>query len=271
MSLAPFIPGLLSVTFRALSVESILTEVSQSGLAGIEWGGDTHVPAGDTKRAERIGKWTREAGLAVSAYGSYYAFAERLESPSAQAPSQEAVLDTAEALGTDMIRIWPGHIGSAEAAPQWFESVVDATRAFADLAAKRGIGLGFEFHNNSLTDTPAATKRLLEAIARDNVSTFWQTNRGDDFNENLAAIPGLREKISHLHCHHLIPSQTPPFGLLEEGSSEWMAYMEAILPTGRHHWISIEFVKDGSLESFHRDAATLRSWCAAPSLKRERG
>lgn len=261
VSRAPFIPGLLSVTFRALSAESILTEVSQCGLAGIEWGGDTHVPPGDTKQAERIGKWTREAGLAVSAYGSYYAFDELLESPRAPSPTQEAVLDTAEALGTDMIRIWPGHIGSAEASPRWFERVVDATRAFADLAARRRVGLGFEFHNNSLTDSPAATLRLLRAIDRDNVSTFWQTNGGDIASDNLASLPILRDHISHLHCHHLIANQSPPYAPLHEGTEEWLAYLKAIRPTGRTHWISIEFVKDGSLESFHKDAATLRSWC----------
>lgn len=261
VSRAPFIPGLLSVTFRALSAELILTELSQSGLAGIEWGGDSHVPPGDTKKAERIRKWTREAGLAVSAYGSYYAFDELLENPLAQGPSQEAVLDTAEALGTDMIRIWPGRIGSAEASTHWFESVVDATRTFADLATGRGIRLGFEFHNNSLTDSPAATLRLLSAIDRDNVSTFWQTNGGDVASDNLASLPLLRDHISHLHCHHLIANQSPPYAPLHEGTEEWLAYLKAIRTTDRTHWISIEFVKDGSLESFHKDAATLLSWC----------
>ena len=39
-------PGLVSVTFRKLSPEEIVQLVVSSGLKGIEWGGDIHLPHG---------------------------------------------------------------------------------------------------------------------------------------------------------------------------------------------------------------------------------
>jgi sugar phosphate isomerase/epimerase len=256
-------PGLLSVTFRQLSASEIIETVAEAGLQGIEWGGDIHVPPGDTANAERIGRQTREAGLQVSAYGSYYDFGDVLPTPNPNTPEITAVIDCAEALGTRTIRIWPGKIGSAEASEDWFAAVVARTQEFADLAHQRGISLGFEYHSNSLTDTAASTQRLLAAIQRDTVSTFWQTNRGGAFIEELDSIRSLKSQITNLHCHHLIANQQPPFGLLEEGHTEWMAFLKELQTANRSHWISIEFVKDGTLDSFRSDASTLLEWCKA--------
>ena len=64
--------GLVSVTFRKLSPEEIIKLVSQSGLDGIEWGGDIHVPHGDVKKARDIAQITKDEGLIVASYGSYY-------------------------------------------------------------------------------------------------------------------------------------------------------------------------------------------------------
>jgi 3-dehydroshikimate dehydratase len=62
--------GLLSVTFRQLVVEDIIPLVVQAGLDGIEWGGDIHVPHGEVKRAEVVGRLTRDAGLQVGGLAS---------------------------------------------------------------------------------------------------------------------------------------------------------------------------------------------------------
>jgi len=44
-------PGLVTVTFRQLSPEQIANAAKKAGLQVLEWGGDVHVPAGDTMRA----------------------------------------------------------------------------------------------------------------------------------------------------------------------------------------------------------------------------
>ena len=64
--------GLVSVTFRQKSVEEIAALTAEAGLSGVEWGGDVHVPPGDREAARRAARLTRQAGLEVLSYGSYY-------------------------------------------------------------------------------------------------------------------------------------------------------------------------------------------------------
>lgn len=257
-----FRTGLLSVTFRSLEPEAIIDLVLENGLESIEWGGDVHVLPGELKRAEAIGRQTREAGLAVSAYGSYYKFEDIDPRATESGPTLDAILDTTEALGARTIRIWPGGTGSEEATESWREAVVERTQEFADRAARRKLELGFEFHSHSLTDTAQSTVALLEAIDRKNVSCFWQTNRGVPYEEVISGLKQLTDYITNVHCHHLLEDQTPPFELMEEGEDQWREFLGILKESGRPHFVSIEFVKNGSLESFRRDAATLKRLCS---------
>jgi sugar phosphate isomerase/epimerase len=258
---SPFKSGLLSVTFRNLSAEAIIDLVAQNGLESIEWGGDVHVLPGDLKRAETIGRLTREAGLEISAYGSYYKFEDIDPLATEDGPSHDAVLDTTEALGARMIRIWPGGTGSAEASESWREAVVDRTQELAERASARNLHLGFEFHSHSLTDTPQSTLELLEAIDEPNVSCFWQTNRGVPYEDVVGGLKLLVDHITNVHCHHLIEDQTPPFELMEAGADQWQQFLGILKGSGRRHYVSIEFVKDGTVENFQKDAATLKRLC----------
>ena len=64
--------GLVSISFRDLSVEQIIDLCKKNGLKSVEWGGDIHVPHGDTERAKRVYELCENNGISVAAYGSYY-------------------------------------------------------------------------------------------------------------------------------------------------------------------------------------------------------
>ena len=64
--------GLCSVTFRSLQVEDVLKICREAKLQGIEWGGDIHVPSGDIHRARRVAELSKQAGIEVASYGSYF-------------------------------------------------------------------------------------------------------------------------------------------------------------------------------------------------------
>ena len=64
--------GLVSISFRALAPHEVVALVVRSGLKGVEWGGDVHVPHGDEVRTKEVAALTRAAGLCCCAYGSYY-------------------------------------------------------------------------------------------------------------------------------------------------------------------------------------------------------
>ena len=62
--------GLVSISFRDRSPEEIASAVRRAGLDAVEWGGDVHVPHGDTATAEKVRAISD--GLALPEYGSYY-------------------------------------------------------------------------------------------------------------------------------------------------------------------------------------------------------
>ena len=96
--------GLTSITFRQLTVEQIVELVQQSGLDGIEWGGDVHVKPGEEALAREVGDRTRQAGLQVLSYGSYL----HVDGPEHIAEDFKPVLQSALALSAPVIRVWPG-------------------------------------------------------------------------------------------------------------------------------------------------------------------
>jgi len=257
-------PGLCSITFRNLSQRQVVGLAAGAGLAGIEWGGDVHCPHGDSPAAMQAGAMTRDAGLTVASYGSYYRAGP---AGGRESPTLEAVLESATAMGAPIIRIWAGgfdsgHPGADEA--HWAEVVIE-TRRIADAAAAAGMRIAFEYHAGSLTDTLASTLRLLAAVEHDNVGCYWQPPFGSAKAGNITAIKALGEKLSNLHVFHWVQS---PGGKIDhrplaEGESDWLDYFHEADALGGDRWALIEFVRDGSADAFRQDAATLKRSLAA--------
>jgi xylose isomerase-like TIM barrel protein len=184
--------GICSVTLRHLSVEDVVAVAAGAGLAAVEWGADVHVPAGDDAAADAARSACERLGLAVASYGSYFRAGH--DAPEAFA----AVLATARRLGAGRIRIWAGTIPSRDAGPQQRTAVAAAARRAAEEAGEAGIQVALEYHGGTLTDDPASTLALLEAV--DSLWTYWQPPEGmpDD-----AALAGLQHLLSHVVALHV--------------------------------------------------------------------
>ena len=245
--------GLVSITFRKLSPERIVELAAAAGLDAIEWGGDVHVLPGDVKRAQEVAELTRQAGLKVASYGSYYRVGHEEQMPI------EFVLECAKALKAPTVRLWAGRQGSEAADRNYRDRIVRESRRVADWAADLGITVGYEFHGNTLTDTNVSAKQLLEAVAHDNVKTYWQPTTTRDVEYCLAGLESLLPWLCNVHVFHWDPAtrQRRP---LAEGEAVWKQYLQRIRSTGRDHFIMLEFVRDDSPEAFLEDAATLRRW-----------
>lgn len=246
-------PGLVSITFRQLSVQAIIELVKQAGLLGIEWGGDIHVPHGDTAVATLVQQQTVDAGLQVAAYGSYYRVSHEETGPF------EAVLASAVALGAPTIRVWAGRQGTANADEAYWQAVIDDSRCIADLAAAEGIAIAYEFHANTLTDTNSATRTLLERVDHPNIYSYWQPPRYSEVADNLAGINVVAPWLSHVHVFqwHRVSGEREP---LQVGEADWREYLTQIRTIPGERFAMLEFVKDDEPTAFLRDAATLRDW-----------
>ncbi len=248
--------GLVSITFRKLSPQDVINLVVQAGLEGIEWGGDIHVPHGNLSQAKNVRKMTEETGLKVAAYGSYYRVSHEDSGPF------EAVLESAVELGAPIIRVWAGKQGTDKADDAYFAEVVEDSRRIADLAAKTGIRIVYEFHAKTLTDTNDAAKRLLETVAHDNIASYWQPPRYSELEYNLTGLDAVFPWLSHIHVFNW-HVKTGERLLLAEAEDLWMQYLRKVASSGCDHFALIEFVKDDAPEIFLQDAAALKHWLTA--------
>jgi len=242
--------GLVSITFRKLTPAEIIGLVKQTSLAGIEWGGDIHVPHGDVQRAAEVGKMTREAGLVVSAYGSYYGEMDGLVF--------DRVLDSAVALGAPVIRIWAGRKGSVAAGSEDWTRIVEDTRQIAEAAAAAGRQIAFEFHGSSLTDTPESCIRLLQAVNHPAVFTYWQPPVGAGFEDCMKGLKMVLPRLNRVHVFHLEPGGTRQ--PLACGAKRWLSYLRLLRSASVEGCASLEFVRDDSPQAFLEDAQTLADW-----------
>ena len=247
-----FLPGLVSITFRQLSVTEIIALVTQAGLAAVEWGGDVHAPHGDEAQARAVARMGADAGLHVAAYGSYYRVGHPETGPF------EAVLASAVALGAPHIRVWPGQQGSDSADEAYFQTVVADSRRIGDLAQAERIGIVYEFHGNTLTDTTAAAARLLQTVDHANVRSLWQPPR---YPRPPTTSPDWRRcgpgwNICMSSTGICRPASAAPWQRARiSGGTIWRRRRS---PTAR--CALLEFVQDDAPEAFLRDAATLLQW-----------
>jgi sugar phosphate isomerase/epimerase len=247
--------GLVSITFRKLSPKKIVDLTAEAGLDGIEWGGDVHVPHGDVNKARSVAGMTADAGLAVASYGSYYRAGPEGDIDFA------AVLDTASALGAPIIRVWAGRRASANADEAYRREVAADLGSATDMARERKIGIALEFHGNTLTDTDDSAVRLLQAVDRENLSSYWQPPHHMSATERLRTLRTMLPWLSHVHAFHWHPD-TRERCLLTDGEGQWASYLKEIAGTGRDHSVMLEFVQDDSIEVFLQDAQTLRKLIA---------
>ncbi len=246
--------GLVSITFRQLSVEEIVKLVSKAGLDAIEWGGDVHVPHGDVERAKEVANITTKAGLEVAAYGSYY----RVGCKNEEVGSFEDILETAVALGAATIRVWAGDKGSNQADKEWWNTVVEGSRNIATMAENKGIKIAYEYHDNTLTDTDESAIRLLKEVNHPNIYTYWQPPHSLKVEEREESIKGILPWLSNIHVFYWTDSPERERHPIKEAKADLIKYLKVAAEAKEDKYALIEFVKGDEIEQFFDDAEVLK-------------
>lgn len=243
--------GLVSVTYRKLSPADVIARAAEAGLSCIEWGSDIHVPQTDLANARLVGEMTREAGLTVSSYGSYY----RLGAGQDFIPYLEAACG----LGAPVIRIWAGTRGS--------EQTDDATRAawaaeaksVCRMAAERGITIAFEYHHGTLTDTADSAVALMRAVDQENCRLYWQPEFAKPQELLLSDLEKVAPWVDLCHVFQWNPdhSRRP----LADGIEVWRRFLSH-LPGWQDKPLLLEFVPGDDPDLLGREAQALRTMIA---------
>ncbi|MET0859710.1 MAG: TIM barrel protein [Microbacterium sp.] len=244
--------GLCSVTFRELGVGDVIAHAGQAGLDAIEWGTDVHVPLDDLDGASRTGELTRDAGLAVASLGSYFRCT----------PSEDidGLLAAASAIGATRVRVWAGRAGSASVTSAERAETTAILRESALRAEDYGVELAVEFHGGTLTDTGDSARRLLEEVASDNVSSYWQPSKGLSDDAAVAELEAVAPWVSAVHVFSWWPdSERLP---LDGRSDLWRRVLPFLQTLPRVTDALLEFVPDDDPALLPSEARTLRHWLA---------
>ncbi len=253
--MASLIPGLVSITFRDLQPREIVDLCQQAELKAIEWGGDLHVPHGDLASAESVAAMTAEASMVTSAYGSYY----RAGTSEHDGLAFETVLETAQHLQTDCIRVWAGNRASTVADASYRKWVVEELQRICEIAQAAGIRITLEYHVGTLTDTHTSARQLLDEVAHSNCRTLWQPLLGSDFVSNLEGLKSVLPELSGLHVFHSGKKPSERY-VLADGEDHWLNYLELASDSEYGVCALLEFVKDNTPAQFLQDAEVLRQW-----------
>lgn len=243
--------GLVSVTFRKLSPEEVIELVAKAGLDGIEWGGDIHVPHGDIVKARDIAEKTKDAGLCVASYGSYYALGCEKDK---NLPF-EKVLESAVALEAPVIRIWAGRMASANADEAYWDMAISESRRIADMSMKQGIKIAYEYHPNTLTDTSESTFKLLNEVDHSNIYSYWQRPFELTKEECIKSIDKISPWLNNIHTYYYEDRVRKP---LADGINEWEEFIKTIKKIEGDRYCMIEFVVDNEPKQFLEDAKALK-------------
>jgi sugar phosphate isomerase/epimerase len=241
-----------------IPVEDVVHHAAASGLEGIEWAGDAHVPHGDLDAATHARTLTEQAGLAVTSYGSYLSFVGSDEEVRTEG---QAVIAAARALGAPRIRVWATRTGSAETGADERARTVGRLQEFADRAAAHGLEIGLEFHGRTLTDEIGSTLRLLDEVGRANVRTYWQPHQDMPDGEALDTLRAALPRTSTIHVFSWWPrSERLP---LAERTELWEAVFAILADHGADRDALLEFVPGDDPALLQREADTLRTLITA--------
>lgn len=242
------IPGLVSVTFRNKAPEEICALCQRAGLKAIEWGGDVHAP--DEKAARAVGRMSRDAGLFVCSYGSYFRVGGALS-------AFERNLDAAAALGAPAIRVWLGEKGSAETDEPARAALVKSLAEICRRAEARGIVVAPEFHGGTLTDDLGSVARLLDECREiPNLRFYWQPRWDWPEADRLRGLEMALPRLLHVHAftwRHGAEVERLP---LAAGEGMWKKALNRL----ENAHVLLEFVEGDDEAALLRDARTLIDW-----------
>lgn len=241
-----FKPGVVSVSFRALSVEDVIKITKDAGLKAIEWGSDVHALATEKEKLRLIAQLQKEAGLYCSSYGTYFRLGEN--------PTEELIsyIEAAKILGTDILRLWCGNKNYEDYTEEERSFIIEESKKAAKIAEREGVILCMECHRSSFTNSVDGAVELMRSVDSPAFRMYWQPNFAFDLKTNMEYAKAISPYTVNLHVFYYENGKACP---LELGLSEWGEYLSCF--SGDKHLL-LEFMPDKKPESLGREAASLR-------------
>lgn len=236
-----------TVTFRKLSRNAIAKLAFDCGVDDIEWGGDIHLPMGDTDAISEVNELNEKYSLHSLSYGSYYRVGD------GDIAAFRDIANTASVIGAKVIRVWLGKVSGNKTTNELYDKMVAEVQTLADIANEKHLKIAFEFHNGTYNDSGDNVIKFLSAVNRDNVGTYWQPLCNKTDEQNLTKVLPYLLGIHVFNWDRFNRRHSLRFGI-----KKWKRFIEIAKESNAEIPYIIEFVKGDKVKQFEKDADTLK-------------
>ena len=242
-----FKTGLVSISFRQLSVDEIVDIMKKSDLDCVEWGSDVHAPRDDFDKLNYIAKMQSEKGILCTSYGTYYKLGVE--------PVEElhAYIKAAKVLGTSVLRIWCGNKNYQDMTEDERVAFVEQAKLAAKIAEDAGVTLCMECHNNTFTNRLEGALRLMEEVNSDAFKMYWQPNQFTDNETNFKYAEKIAKYTVNIHVFNWEGSNKYP---LADATELWRKYLSYF---SGNEALLLEFMPDGNPNTLPIEADALKN------------
>ncbi len=259
--------ALCTIAFREKLLEVALDAAAELGFDGVEiWGREPHISEiFDENRVRATAKMAHSRNLELPVFGSYFQAGVTKPQDDDYIRLADA-LHIARCLRTPIMRIWASDVPSARAGQDVWDRTVRETQHACDRAADLNITLAAEMHDNTLCDTGASARRLVELVDRDNFRLNFQLAALDYGESALERLKQVLPYIVHMHAQNYQRVRSRGNEVrrvpLADGVWDYRTVVEKLREANYAGYIAVEFSSadgDGKLPSLARDLQFLRS------------
>lgn len=266
------------------SMEEAMGIVAELGFGGIEIAcREPHLsPDTPRPRVEEMKRVADGLGLEIPALGGYAGkFSEIGDAECRQAFDDFCrLLEHADMLGADMVRLWPGGPNAFLAEEHHYARAAHWIGKCAEEAGRHGKRIVLEIHNLSLIETVDSSLRLLRLIEADNVGLIHDAGNMyiSDTDFGRLSVQGLGRHLFHVHVKDISRKADPgePGSFrnrtrhgeetflqcrLGEGEVDHRELLAALRESGYEGWLTLEcFAPFPPREQLAYDLRVLKRW-----------
>ena len=241
--------GLCSVTFRKKTAEEVVALCKKAGISFIEWGSDVHVKTLDD--AKKVKVLCDRADIKISSYGSYFNSAVYDEG------KWRDTCEITKEMGAQSIRIWLGKKNSQLTKEKEYKLLLENTKKMCDIAAKYGLFVCPECHDNTFNNNTDAILRFTGDLQKDNFKTYFQS-RYFRMEYDLDRIDRTYDYIKDVHISYRDLKREQLFRKKDKNYLDTL--LKKLKEKGFSGIVMIEFVSGNSEKNFLSDAEKLKNY-----------
>ena len=238
--------GLVSISFRPLTVDEIMDLCEQNGLKYIEWGSDVHAPCDDAQRLAYLAAEQKRRGITCSSYGTYFRVGIN--------PVEEihGYIAAARILGTNIIRLWCGRKNYEDFTEEEKEKILSDAKAIAKIAEDEGVYICMECHNKTYTNCLRGALELMETVHSGHFGMYWQPNQFVPYETNLEYAKAISPYVTQIHVFNWENKNCYP---LKDAVETWQSYLSCFKGD---HALLLEHMPNHLPEELPAEAEALR-------------